>query len=116
MYVDDEVINLMAFEQMFRKDFEVHGLNSATEALNYLKDNEVDLIVTDQRMPSMTGVEFLKKLMDIVPEVPPNRIIVSGYTKDDDIQDAFKNYNLYDFVEKPWEYSQLKEILESAMQ
>ncbi len=111
IYVDDEEINLMLFKEMFRRDFDVYTTSSAKEALEYLKTNEVDVVVTDQRMPIMTGTEFLKALMEIKPDVPPKRVMVSGYTQEEDIEEALEKFNLARFVAKPWDYANLKAIL-----
>jgi len=61
LYVDDEDINLRQFKSVFRRDFNIFIANSGEEGLKILDEKNFDLIITDQRMPKMTGVEFLKK-------------------------------------------------------
>lgn len=114
LYIDDEEINLRLFEHSFRRDFEIHTVNSAEKGLEFLEKNSVDVIVTDQRMPGMTGTELLKIINGKYPSIPPNRMIVSGYSKDELIEKAFREYKLFKFVSKPWNYESLKKIIINA--
>lgn len=115
LYVDDEEINLRLFKASFRRDFEVLTCESAKEALELLESQQVDVILTDQRMPEMTGVELLAEIDQKYPDFPPNRLMVSGYSRNEDIDKAFKDYKLYKFVRKPWNYEKLKnDIIESV--
>jgi len=114
LYIDDEEINLRVFKSTFRRDFFVLIACSAKEGLAILKKEPVDILITDQRMPEMTGVGLLKEVADIYPDVPPVRMIISGYTADQDIEEAYKNYKLYSFVSKPWDESYLKGIILEA--
>lgn len=111
IYVDDEHINLLLFEKMFRNDFDVHTESSAMLALDYLQQNDVDLIVTDQIMPIMTGLEFLTELQKVKPDNQFKRVMVSGYSPEGPISEALDNNLLHAFVSKPWRYQTLKDIL-----
>ena len=109
LYVDDEEINLRLFKNTFRRDFAIFTVNSAAAALAFLEQQEVDVIITDQRMPDMTGVQLLEKINTIYSDIPPNRLIVSGYSENEDIELAF--------IPKPWDYENLKNsIIESVNQ
>ena len=108
LYVDDEEVNLKLFYYTFRRDFEINLAESAKNGLEFLEKTEVDVIITDQKMPEMTGVEFLKEVNEKFPEIPPWRLMISGYAKNEDIDSAFKNYNLYKFISKPWNAEELK--------
>ncbi|MCR9250070.1 MAG: response regulator [bacterium] len=110
IYLDDEELNLLMFREMFRKDFDIYTTTSATEALAYIQEHGVDLVVTDQLMPAMTGVEFLKLLVESI-EVPPKRVMVSGYTQEGEVTMALESNLLDTFVKKPWTYDGLKSIL-----
>jgi len=77
--------------------------------------NNVDLIITDQRMPEVTGVEFLAMIQKIYPQIPPGRLIISGYSDPEDIALAYKEYQLYKFISKPWDQNELQEIIKKAM-
>ena len=63
LYVDDEKSNLDVFKNAFFKDFEIFTADSGEKGLEILQNEDVDLIIADQRMPNMTGVEFLKKVL-----------------------------------------------------
>lgn len=62
-------------------------------------------------MPEMTGVELLKEINKRYAEIPPNRLILSGFSKNDDIKEAFEKYKLSKFISKPWDYVNLKQII-----
>ena len=111
LYVDDEEVNLRLFKSSFRRDFEIFLANSAKEGLLILEKNKIDVVVTDQRMPEMTGVELLKIINDRFKNIPPNRLIVSGYSLNEDIEKAYKLYKLFRFIAKPWKYDELKQII-----
>lgn len=76
--VDDESDNVDALERLFRKRYEVLKATSGAEALQLLKTQSPSLIISDQRMPGMTGVEFLARSMKTHPETM--RILLTGYT------------------------------------
>lgn len=108
LYVDDEDINLRIFKNVFRREFEIHVASSAKEALDYLENNDVEVILTDQRMPNMTGVEFLERVTKKYPVPLPSRLIVSGYSSSEDIKEAFDKYHLFQFISKPWNKQELQ--------
>ena len=64
LYVDDEVHNLTSFKATYRRDFDIYFAESAKEGLKVLEENEIHIVLSDQRMPVMTGVEFLKILKE----------------------------------------------------
>ena len=115
LYVDDEEVNLKLFYYTFRRDFEINLADSAKNGLEFLKENKVDIIITDQKMPQMTGVEFLKEINEKFPQIPPGRLMVSGYARNEDIDSAFNNYKLYKFISKPWNADELKSIILNAI-
>ncbi len=115
LYVDDEKSNLRIFKDSFRRDFDILTAESAFDALDIVLERKVDVVITDQRMPGMTGVELLKVINDKFPSIPPNRLILSGYSKDSEINKAFEKYKLFKFITKPWNYEELKKsIIESV--
>jgi response regulator RpfG family c-di-GMP phosphodiesterase len=115
LYVDDEEINLRVFKSSFRREFNIFLANSAEEGLKILNSEKIDIVLTDQRMPNMTGVEFLKEINNRFPSIPPNRLIVSGYAKDEIIEEAFNHYRLFKFISKPWKEDELKNIIINAI-
>lgn len=116
LYIDDEEGNLRIFKSTFRRDFNIELANSAEEALKILNEVKIDVLITDQRMPKMTGIELLKEVKKQFPSIPPNRLMVSGYAAPGDIDDAYNKYDLYKFISKPWNEEDLKHIIENAIQ
>ena len=115
LYVDDEEANLRGFRSVFRRDYNVLVAPSGEEALKVLDENKCDIVITDQRMPKMTGVELLKEIFKRFPKIPPGRMILSGYSKSEDIEEARKKYKLSAFVSKPWNAKDLKEKIEKIL-
>lgn len=115
LYVDDEQSNLRVFKSTFRREFNILLADNAIDAVEILKANTIDLLITDQMMPDMSGVELLKEIKGLYPDVPPNRVMLSGYAQPDDIDRAFDEYKLYKFISKPWEEADLKTLIIEAI-
>lgn len=111
LYIDDEESNLRVFKNTFRREFNVRLASSADEGVAMLKKEKIDVIITDQRMPGKTGLELLKEIHTLYPDIPPHRLMVSGYAAPEDIDTAFKDYGLFKFISKPWEADHLKQII-----
>ena len=114
-YLDDETENLVAFKALFRKEYNVFTTDSPKAGLEYLKDHDVDLVITDQKMPEMTGVEFLKRVYDIKPDEPPCRMIFSGYSKTQAIEEAKQQNWLSLFISKPCDPDELTTKVHDAI-
>ncbi|MBT4763082.1 MAG: hybrid sensor histidine kinase/response regulator [Bdellovibrionaceae bacterium] len=99
--VDDEKDILSALERVFRKKYNVITANSAKEGLELLRNNEVSIIISDQKMPQMTGVEFLKASIKVNPK--PIRILLTGYTDIDSVIKAINTGEIYRYITKPWD-------------
>lgn len=113
LYVDDEVNNLISFTAAFRKIFNVFPAQSAREGMSLLKMHNMSLIVTDQRMPEMTGVQFLEA---IIPEHPdPIRMVLTGYSDVESIIRAINTGRVFRYITKPWVPEELKMILETGL-
>lgn len=112
--VDDESDNVDALERLFRKKYIVLKATSGSEALKIMKDNRVSLIVTDQRMPSMTGTEFLAKSMKLNPEAI--RILLTGYTDIESVISAINSGQVYKYVTKPWDPHDLANTVDKAIE
>ena len=115
LYIDDEEVNLRVFKSVFRRTYNVLTALSGKEGLEILDKEKCHLIITDQRMPEMTGVQFLKEVYQKIPTKPPNRIILSGFSQDKDIKEAKEKYILYMFVSKPWNADNLHKIMNEAI-
>lgn len=114
LYVDDEPGNLKAFQAVFRRLYDVDIANSGEEGLNKLGEKEYIVIISDQRMPQMTGVEFLNKVKTLSPE--SIRMILTGYSDKEAIIDAINVSNIYYYVTKPWISQEFELILEKAIE
>ncbi|MFT6243819.1 MAG: response regulator RpfG family c-di-GMP phosphodiesterase [Salibacteraceae bacterium] len=112
LYVDDERHNLTSFKATYRKDFSVHTAESAEEGLKILKENEINVVLSDQRMPKMTGVEFFKIIKKEYPE--PIRILITGYSDIEAVIDSINQGQVYRYISKPWEPNDLRLIIEQA--
>ncbi|MEO1254708.1 MAG: response regulator, partial [Bacteroidota bacterium] len=108
IYLDDEEINLLLFKEMFKKDFDVFTTTYPDEALEFVKNNEVKFVFTDQRMPIMTGVEFLRELEDMQVMSEPKKVMISGYAAEGEVGEAIQQNLIDRFVDKPWTYEGLK--------
>lgn len=113
LLVDDEENILSALKRLLRRDgYRILTANGGAEALALLAENTVDVIVSDQRMPAMTGVEFLRRARTIHPDTV--RIVLSGYTELQSITDAINEGAIYKFLTKPWDDDLLRANIEEA--
>jgi len=112
LYVDDEINNLNSFKAAFRRDFNVLLASSGQEGLAILEANTIHVIITDQRMPEMTGVDFLIEVLKKYTE--PIRILLTGYTDINAVIDAVNKGHIYYYLNKPWDEQQLKIIIKNA--
>lgn len=112
LYVDDEQNNLIAFKAAFRRDFKVFTAESADKARPIVKENELDVIITDQRMPKETGVEFLVSILDDYPD--PIRILLTGYSDIEAVIDAINKGQIYRYITKPWNEEDLRNTIVNA--
>ena len=114
--VDDEKDNLEALKRLLRKDYEIEAFLSAEEALDFFRKNrpKVEAVVSDQRMPGLSGSEFFGKLLEINPS--PTRILLTGFADLEAIIDAVNRGHIWRYVSKPWEPEELKLTLKQAVE
>lgn len=112
--VDDESDNVEALERLLRKKYNILKATSGAEGLELLKENKISLIISDQRMPKMTGVQFLAKSTTINPEAI--RILLTGYTDVEFIIDAINTGQVYKYVNKPWDPVDLTNTIDKAIE
>ncbi len=113
LYIDDEEDNLVVFKSAFRRHYNVHTAKSGEEGLEILKSLDASLVITDQRMPRMTGVQFLKNLPD---EKDMIRMILTGYSDMESVIDAINTGQVYRYIAKPWDKEELKITLDNAIE
>ena len=112
LYVDDEVNNLSSFRATFRRDYKIFLAESAKEGRKLLGEEEINIIITDQRMPEETGVEFLESIIPLYPD--PIRILLTGYTDIQAVIDSINKGKVYHYLTKPWEEDYLKTVINNA--
>lgn len=114
LYVDDEVHNLTAFRAGFRRMFNIFTAESAVEGRKILEAEDIHIIVTDQRMPVTTGIEFLESIIPDFPE--PIRILLTGYADINAVIDAINKGQVYKYIQKPWQEDDLRINIEKAFE
>jgi DNA-binding NtrC family response regulator len=114
LYVDDEINNLNSFKAAFRRDFEIFTAISAKEGRKILDSQEIGVIITDQRMPGMTGIEFLESILSIYPDTI--RILLTGFSDINAVMDAINRGQVYKYLVKPWQNDELKMYIENALE
>jgi diguanylate cyclase (GGDEF)-like protein len=115
LLVDDEVNILKVLKRLLsEKNYNILTVASAAEGLQVLKEHAVQVIITDQRMPNMTGSDFLKEVKKLYPDTV--RMILSGYADFDAIKDAINDGAIYKFINKPWDDEQLIQYVQESFQ
>lgn len=113
LFVDDEERIVNALHKLFRKRYHVFTATDGQQALDFAKRFHVHLVVSDQRMPNMTGVELLRELKQVSPCTV--RILLTGYSDINAIVGSINEGEVYRFVNKPWDDQQLKKIVREAV-
>src|SRR5471030_1073964 len=114
LYIDDEIKNLNSFKAAFRRDFDIFTAISAKEGRKILDSQEIGVIITDQRMPVMTGIEFLESILTIYPDTI--RILLTGFSDINAVMDAINRGQVYKYLVKPWHDEELKMYIQNALE
>lgn len=114
--VDDEEMVLTSLNSFLSLETEYHvrTFTSARDALEYVTNNNVDLVVSDYLMPEMDGISFLAEVKKVKPEVP--RIILTGYADKENAIKAINEVGLFQYIEKPWENDDLLIIFRNGLE
>lgn len=112
LYIDDESNNLVSFQAAFRRKYKIFTANSAAQGMGILNNEEVHVIIADQRMPNSTGVEFFQIVRKAYPE--PIRMLLTGYTDAEAIVDAINKGEIYRYIRKPWDEIELNNAIQNA--
>ncbi len=112
LYLDDEEKNLKSFKSLLRREYEISIALTANEAYELLENNDFHVIITDQRMPNVTGTEFLESI--IPNHAKPVRIILSGYADIGDIRASIDKGHINRYMTKPWELEDMKQTIETS--
>ena len=115
LFVDDDPVNTEHFVLSFEEEYDIITATSGEEALDIFQQQpDISVVISDQRMDGMTGVELLSTIYARYPDTV--RIIITGYVDVSDIIDAINRGHIYQYVLKPWDIVQLRLILEQATQ
>ena len=114
LIIDDEAPNLRLLRRVLGDEYETFAAQSGQEGLEILKDQDVSLIITDQRMPGMSGVQVLEASQAIRPEAI--KILLTGYTDIQALIDAINSGNVYKYIQKPWDAEDLKLTVRRALE
>jgi two-component system, sensor histidine kinase and response regulator len=114
MIVDDELANLRLLERLFRQKYTVITAESGEQALGLLAQHDVALLITDQRMPNMSGLELLKQTAELRPHMV--RMILTGYTDVGTLVEAINSGLVYQYLTKPWSNEDLRLTVERALE
>lgn len=112
LFVDDEEENLKSYRTNFRRELSVLTAMSADSAFDILEFEKVDVIVSDQRMPETTGVEFLAKTKELYPAI--QRIIVTGYSDIEAVVNAINKAQVFNYLTKPFTPEELLAQIKKA--
>ena len=113
LLVDDEDSIVSSIKRLLRRDgYNIVTANNGVQGLQCLAEHDVDVIISDQRMPGMTGVEFLRRAKELYPRTV--RMVLSGYTELQSITDAINEGAIYKFLTKPWDDERLRAHIQEA--
>jgi response regulator RpfG family c-di-GMP phosphodiesterase len=115
LIVDDEKDNLNALRRLLRNDFEVFSAENGKDALELVRTHkDLDVLVSDQRMPGMTGSEFFQEVQTFCPK--PTRILLTGFADLEAVIEAVNKGHIWRYISKPWEPEDLIQTLHQAVE
>ena len=114
LYVDDEEANLTSLKSLFRRKFNIVTANSGQQGLEILAAQPIHLIIADQRMPAMTGIEFLKKVKQKWPEI--KYILLTGFYDNEVLKEAVNDVGIFWYMNKPFNNDKLEHIIYKALE
>jgi signal transduction histidine kinase len=112
LIVDDEEDVLLSLRSMFRREFEVFTLTRAREALELLSTRPVEIVISDQRMPDMNGVQFFEQVSQQFPDVI--RLMITGYADINSVIAAVNSGHVFRYIAKPWDPAELQSAVRQA--
>ena len=114
LYVDDEIENLDGFKFAFMQDFDISVAKNAKEGLEILKQKNIKVVISDQKMPEISGVEFLNIVKEKYPDTV--RIILTAYADITNAIEAINKGEIFRYLSKPWEKTDLKSTIQNALE
>jgi len=113
LYVDDELLNLEIFKAFLEHDYNIIIESSPIKALGLLKVYPFKVVVSDQRMPEETGLEFLQKVHTAYPDIV--KILFTAFVDNDTTLQAINQGGIFKFLKKPWDTNEMRQALLSAI-
>jgi signal transduction histidine kinase len=113
LYVDDEEQNLVSFRANFRKQYEIFTAIGAEEAIDLLSKNLIPIIISDQRMPHTTGVEFLEKTVKLYPDCI--RLLITAQSDIEMVIEAINRGQISKYIQKPWDWDKLSIAIDNCV-
>ena len=114
LYIDGSVKNLKSFKADFCRDYHIYTATSGRAGMEIMEQKIIQLVITDQRIPDISGIDFLEKILVDFPDCM--RMIMTGGGDEEAIIEAFNRGNIYRYVAKPWNQEELKMSIDSAME
>ena len=112
LFVDDEQRILRSLKMLFKCDYNVHTTTDGNEAIEFIKNNTVHVIVSDQRMPIMLGVDLLRTVKELSPNTM--RLLLTGYSDLAAIVGSVNDGEIFRYVNKPWDTDEIKTTVKKA--
>src|SRR5437763_12288201 len=112
LVVDDEPDVVQSVKDLLRLDYDVFTATKAADGLKILEQRPIDVVMSDQRMPEMSGVEFLQRVKDPHPDA--TRLLFTGYADIHAVIDAINQGNVYRYIQKPWDPDELQTVIREA--
>ena len=112
LIIDDEVQITQSLQRLFRRKYNVFITNNCKDAYDILRNTEISVIISDQRMPEMTGVQFFTNIKDEFPN--PVRLILTAYTDVEEIISAINDGNIFRYIRKPWDPIEIETIVKES--
>ena len=112
LFVDDEERILRSMRTLFKRDYDVWDTPDPTKAVDIVKDNDIDVVVSDQRMPHKTGIELLREVKQVAPRTM--RVLLTGYADLQATLDAINEGEVFRYINKPWSNDELKSVVAAA--
>jgi DNA-binding NtrC family response regulator len=109
--VDDDTLVTSSLSSFFSLELDVEPIvfNESPKAAAYLRENEVDMVISDFLMPDLDGIQLLHAAREAQPEVP--RVLLTGYADKENAIKAINNVGVFQYLEKPWENEQLRQVV-----
>lgn len=114
LYVDDEINQLNSFVATFKEDYNIFIATTAEQGLDFLRNNKIHIIITDQSMPNTSGVDFLEEVSKEFPE--PIKLLLTGYSDLNAVIGAVNKGKIYYYLTKPWDEGEIRTVIKNAFE